>query len=117
MPDYRFERECRTASSEAYSIWEDDRGVGRVDLHFTTAAAHATLCVGQEFSEDEIQELIGAVDEELVMTSDPYREDLVVTVWAGKEVGVYSDEEEGEYEEGEEEEEEEEGPEGNGHRP
>lgn len=113
MPDYRFERECRTAYSEAYSIWDGDRGIGRVDLHLTPSAAYATLCVDQELSEEDIQELIGTVDEELVMSSDPYREDLVVTVWAGKEAGVYSDEEEEEYEE----EEEEEGPEGNGRRP
>ena len=26
------------------------------------------------------------------MTTDPYREDLVVTVWTGREAGVYSDE-------------------------
>ena len=63
-------------------------------------------------SEDDIQELISEIDERLVMSNDPYREDFVVTVWAGTETGVYSEEE---IEEEEEEEEEEEA-EGNGHR-
>ncbi len=44
------------------------------------------------------------------MSNDPFREDFVVTVWAGRQTGVYSEEEM----EGEEEEEETEG--GNGHR-
>jgi hypothetical protein len=68
-------------------------------------------------SEDEIQELISEIDERLVMSNDPYREDFVVTVWVGRQAGVYSEEdleEEEEEEEQEEEEEELEG--GNGHR-
>ena len=76
--------------------------------HFTPSVTYATLCLTEGFSEEDIQELIAQIDERLVMTTDPYREDLVVTVWTGRETGVYSDEdmddEEGEieYEEDEE---------------
>ena len=92
MP-YRFEREARTPYSEVFVI-ETDEGdeIGRVDLHFTPSVAYATLCVSESRDEDAIQELIAEIDERLVMTTDPYREDFVVTVWTGRESGVYSDE-------------------------
>ena len=110
MADYHFERECRTLSSESFIIESGGADFGRVDIHYTAGAAYATLCVPDGLSEDDIQELIAEIDERLVMTSDPYRDDFIVTVWGGRETGVYSEEEL----EGEEEEEEE--VEGNGHR-
>ena len=108
MPDYEFERECRTPHSEAFVIAADGEDVGRVDLHYATDVTYATLCLPDGYTEEEIQELIGEIDERLVMSNDPYREDFIVTVWAGRQAGVYSEETE--------EEEEEEEPEGNGHR-
>jgi hypothetical protein len=90
---YHFEREARTPHSEVFVI-ENDAGesVGRVDLHFTPSVSYATLCLAEGMDEDEIQELIGQIDDRLVMTTDPYREDFIVTVWAGRETGIYSDE-------------------------
>ena len=114
MPDYHFERECRTAHSECYMIEADDNELGRVDIHYAASVAYATLCVPDSLSEDDIQDLITEVDERLVMSNDPYREDFIVTVWAGQETGVYSEEET--FEEDEEEEGEEEEAEGNGHK-
>jgi len=110
VADYQFERECRTPYSESFIIESDGADFGRVDIHYTTSAAYATLCVPDGTSEDDIQDLIGEIDERLVMTGDPYRDDFIVTVWGGKEAGVYSEEEP------EEEELEEEEVEGNGHR-
>jgi hypothetical protein len=106
MAEYNFERESRTPYSESYSI-ESESGddVGRVDVHFTGNSVYATLCVSEGLTEDDVQELIGQVDERLVMTADPYREDFIVTVWTGRESGVYSDEDEDdEDEDGEDEE-------------
>jgi TATA-binding protein-associated factor Taf7 len=99
MP-YRFEREARTPYSEIFII-ENETGAdaGRVDLHFTPSVTYATLCIAEGMSEEDIQELIAQIDERLVMTTDPYREDLVVTVWTGRESGVYSDEDTDEEEE------------------
>jgi hypothetical protein len=110
MAGYRFERESRTPYSESYTVEEDERVIGRVDLHFTAGVAYATLCVPESLTEDDIQDLIGEIDERLVMTADPYREDFIVTVWAGREAGIYSDEDR-EAETVEEEEND-----GNGHR-
>ena len=94
MTDYRFERECRTPYSEAYVIAVDEEQiVGRVDLHFTSSVVNATLCVGENLTAEEIRQLINMIDEELVLSSDVPREDLVVTVYQGREAGIFSDEE------------------------
>jgi hypothetical protein len=86
-----FERESRTPHSEAYMILEDGGIIGRVDIHYQGATVHATLCTTADAKEDRIQQLIDAIDERLVMTADPYREDFVVSVWRGSPAGVYSD--------------------------
>jgi len=99
MPRYEFEREYRTPQSEVYVITGDDTPVGRVDLHYGEETVHGTLCVPDDYNEDAIQELIGEVDERLVMSAQPFRDDFVVTVWLGRQAGVYSEEFEGEFEE------------------
>jgi len=86
-----FERECRTPYSEAYTILEEGGIVGRIDLHFQGSNVYGTLCTTADANETRIQELIDAIDERLVMTADPYREDFVVTVWRGSPAGVYTD--------------------------
>ena len=92
MTDYRFEREARTPHSEAYAIDDGEHSLGRVDVHYTSSATYATLAVHQSLDEDAIQQLIAALDERIVSTADPYREDLIVTVWKGEELGVFADE-------------------------
>ena len=93
MSNYTFEREARTASSEAYTIEVDGEPVGRVDLHFlASTAVHATLCVPVAFDEADIEDLVADIDERLVLSHDADRADLVVTVWRGTMAGVYSEE-------------------------
>ena len=114
MADYHFEREARTPYSEAYSIEESGDAVGRVDIHFTRAGiVYATLCVPPDFDEDDLQELIAEIDEGLVLTTDPYRDDLFVTVWRGQHAGVYSEEDEDEDDDADSGD----GGDGNGRRP
>jgi len=106
MSDYHFERECRTPNSECYIIELEDEEVGRVDIHYTPSVSYATLCVGENVSEEDLRELISEIDERLILTNDPFREDFVVTVWAGRESAVFSDEDfEGEDEEDEDDDE------------
>ena len=93
MTGYRFERECRTPFSEVYLIIADEEEVGRVDLHFTPSVVYATLCIGENLTVEGIRDLIDTIDEELVMTADVARDDFIVTVHQGREVGVFSDEE------------------------
>ena len=100
MTEYSFERECRTAYSEAYVIFDGEEPVGRVDLHFTPIVVYSTLCVGESLTQDEIKGLITQIDDELVMSADVDRDDLIVTVYQGRETGIFSDED---FEEEEEE--------------
>jgi hypothetical protein len=92
MTDYRFEREARTPYSEVYTIDDGDNSLGRVDIHYTASATYATLSVHTSLDEDGVQALIAAIDERIVTTADPYREDFIVTVWRGEEFGVFADE-------------------------
>lgn len=93
MNEYRFERDCRTPYSEAYVIALENEMVGRIDLHFTNTVVNATLCVGENMTAEEIRELIDIIDEEIVLSSDVPRDDFIVTVYQGRESGVFSDEE------------------------
>jgi len=92
MSGYTFERESRTLTSESYIVELDDEEVGRVDLHFSPSVAYATLCLVERLTDEDVKELISEVDERLVLTHDPFREDFVITVWRGRETGVFSDE-------------------------
>jgi len=91
MASFSFERETRTPYSEAFVIESDGEELGRVDLHYSNGTCYATLCVPQDFDDDAIEELIGEIDERLVMSWEPLRDDFIVTVWSGREVGVFSE--------------------------
>ncbi len=91
MPHYIFERECRTPTSEAYIILQGEQPVGKVDLHFTSSVVHATLCVNPDLTEDDIKGLIESIDDEIVSTADVARDDFIVNVYQGQDMGVYSD--------------------------
>ncbi len=91
MSSYQFERQARTPNSEAYIIRDGEDDAGRVDIHYGSEVVTATLCLAEGSSEADIQNIIGEIDERLVMTSDPFREDFVVTVWLGRQAGVYSE--------------------------
>ncbi len=94
MADYQYARESRTPHSEVYTIEDEGDIIGRVDLHFSSGAAYATLCVPTEYDEDDIHDLIADIDQRLVLPAEPGREDFVVTVWRGSAAGVYSEDEE-----------------------
>ncbi len=66
-----------------------------------------------DFDEDDLQELIAEIDEGLVLTTDPYRDDFFVTVWRGQHAGVYSEEDEEEDDDADSGD----GGDGNGRRP
>ena len=91
MADYRFNREARTPYSEVYAIDDGEHALGRVDVHYTGSAAHATLVVHTALDDERVQDLIEAIDDQIVTSADPYREDLIVTVWRGEEMGVFAD--------------------------
>jgi hypothetical protein len=94
--DFSFEREVRTPYSEAYTIREDDRPVGRVDIHFADGVVHIAIAVDESLTQDAIQEIIDTVDEDMVDAVGISREGFVVHVFQGRETGVFSDNDFGE---------------------
>ena len=92
MEAVRFERAVRTESSEIFALYAGARRLGRIDLHYGRFEVHGTLLLEVDLTDDELQELIDQLDEELVQTHDPEREDFLVTVFKSEELGFYSDE-------------------------
>jgi len=52
---------------------------------------HGTLILERELEEAEIAKLIEQIDEDLVWSADMARDDFLVSVYVGKDVGFYSD--------------------------
>ncbi len=92
MSNFSFEREVRTPYSEAYTIRENDRPVGRIDIHFADGLVHLSVAVDESLTQDAIQEIIDTVDEDMVDAVGISREGFVVHVFQGRETGVFSDE-------------------------
>lgn len=90
MGNFFFERECRTPYSESYTIVEEQDSIGSIDLHYTQNIVHATLCVSESVSRDSIQELIDTIDDELLDSSGISRNEFIVHVHQGRDIGIFS---------------------------
>jgi hypothetical protein len=88
----RFDRHFRTATSEGYHVMREGERIATVDLHFTLADVRCTLILEKPMAREEIARLIERIDEDLVLSADVPREDLLVNVYQGSEVGFFSDE-------------------------
>lgn len=86
-----FERQYRTPHSEGYHILAGDTRLAHLDLHFTQASVYATLVLEMTLTEERVLDLIERIDESLVLSAEVPREDLLVTVFQGKQSGFYSD--------------------------
>ncbi len=94
MADFKFEREVRTPYSEAYLVMEMDRQVGRIDIHFTPEMVHVAVSVDESLTQETVQQIIDAVDQDIVDAVGINRGNFVVHVFQGRETGVFSDENE-----------------------
>lgn len=90
MAQFYFEREVRTATGECYTILEEDKPVGRLDLHFAPGMVHGTLAVSESLTQEAIQDLMSMVSEDLTDAVGIEREDFVVHVHQGRDLGVFS---------------------------
>ena len=90
MADYNFERECRTPFSECYTVLDEDRHIGRLDVHFADVIIHATLSVDESLTGDDVHELIDMVDSELLDAAGIVRQEVIIHVHQGRDLGVYS---------------------------
>jgi hypothetical protein len=91
MQDLRYDRLYRTPSSEGYLVSEGEQPLARLELHFGHSAVYGLLLFEHEPEEGEIRELIAHVDEDLVWTANVARDDFVVSVYTGRELGVFDD--------------------------
>jgi divalent metal cation (Fe/Co/Zn/Cd) transporter len=90
MANFYFERECRTAFSECYTILKEENALGRVDIHFAETVVHATLSISENLTTEEIQDLIDTIDEELLDSVGITRDEVIVHVHQGRDLGVFS---------------------------
>lgn len=87
---FHYERESRTPFSECYVVENEAGSRARADLHIAPPLVYATVCVPEGWSDEDIQDVIADLDDRIARTADAAREDLIVTVWRGAEVGVFS---------------------------
>ena len=92
MGEFTFERDCRTPYSESFVIvGKDDRMMARVELHYMSSIVHGTLCITEDVEPEGARELVRAIDEEIVATAGVARQELIIHVFQGREIGVIGD--------------------------
>jgi len=91
MEDVRFDRQFRTPYSEGYHMMLGTTRVGTVDLHFTSTTVHCTLVIERELDTADLAKLIEQIDEDLVLSADTPRDDFLVNVYFGRELGFFTD--------------------------
>ena len=74
------------------SSLQSNNRLGTVDIHFTSNAVHGTLILERELEETDLTKLIEQIDEDLVLSADMPRDDFLVSVYVGRDIGFYSDE-------------------------
>lgn len=87
-----YHRQSRTPTSEQYQLVEGEQRLGHLDLHFGMREVYGTLVLDRELSEEDTSALIEQIDEDLVLSGEVNREDFLIRVYVGREVGLYSDE-------------------------
>jgi hypothetical protein len=90
---FKLTRLVRTQASEIYLIWEGDKRVGQVDLHFAHDTIHATIVFESDLTVTDEEELLAQIDDDIVSSYMPRfeREDFVAHVFRGEEISRYTD--------------------------
>ena len=71
---------------------QSNNRLGTIDIHFTTNAVHCTLILeSSDLEEADITKLIQQIDEDIVLSANMPRDDFLVSVFIGKDVGFYND--------------------------
>jgi hypothetical protein len=92
MDDIHFDRQFRTATSEGYFIVQHSTRLGVADLHYTATNVRVTLILERALERDDLVKLIEQIDEDLVLSADTPRDDLLVSVYIGRDAGFFNDE-------------------------
>lgn len=73
-------------------IWDGEKRVGQLHLHFAHYTIHVTLVLEVDISLSEEEDLLGQIDEDIVSSYLPSfeREEMLVTVFRGEEISSFS---------------------------
>lgn len=90
---FRLTRLVRTQTSEIYLIWDEERRIGQIDIHYAHDTIHGTLLLESDLTIDQEEGLIAQIDDDIVHAYLPSfdREDFLVTVFRGEEISHYTD--------------------------
>lgn len=89
---FNLSRLVRTVSSEIYMIWEDEKRVGQLHLHFAHFTIHVTMMLEIDLSLTEEEDLLAQIDEDIISSYLPSfeREEMLVTIFRGEELSSFS---------------------------
>jgi len=96
MPRFSFQRRIRTISSEQFNVYDDlsevsTIAVGQVDVHFLTPLhLDVTALLLRDVSDDGVEELLTALDDDVLASATLGDRRVHVTVLQATERGVYS---------------------------
>ncbi len=91
MSEYNYDRLVRTPYSEGYEIRDGQNRLGHLDLHYASQEVYGTLILEHEMDEDRLLELIERIDDDLVLSAEMPRQDFLISVYQGRDVGLYND--------------------------
>lgn len=86
----RWKRSLRTASSERFIAYRDDREVASADLHYlddATVLGTIVLFRDAEWSEEQIPDIVASLDEDLLPSVDAADGNVRFTVVIGDLIG------------------------------
>ena len=87
------ERTMRMRCLHLLVLWLPSTPDAPLDRGFVQAATPRLFSLASTtVDDDEVQRLVAEIDERIVLSGDPYREDFIVTVWRGEEVGTFAEE-------------------------
>jgi hypothetical protein len=89
---FRLVRLLRTLSSEIYLVWDGDRRIGQVDIHYSDNSIQADLFLESPLDGQEKQDLLSQIDDDIVSSYLPSfeRDQFIVTVFVGQEVDSFN---------------------------
>jgi hypothetical protein len=90
---FKLTRLVRTQSSEIYLMWDGEKRIGQIDVHYAHDTIHATVIFEADLSVGEEEELLAQIDDDIVSSYLPRfeREDFVAHVFRGEEISRYTD--------------------------
>ena len=90
MARFSFRRETHTPHSDCWTVLEAGAVVGRLDIHYAGVAVHATLNISVDMAPDAVKILLGDIDTELLDAVGIVRQNTIVHVHQGHDLGVYN---------------------------